>query len=494
MTSPPAVVDGVVYAKAGGTLYAVNADEGTERWRFDGGSPDYSTPAVVGGVVFVGCMLFGEEKGTLEPSLLAVNADDGTEMWRFAVSTSIQLTPAVMDGIVYFGDNGGTFLAVNTEDGNERWRFEAGGGPSTPAVVDGVVYVRGSGLVALDATDGTERWRFEAGGRSSSPAVVDGVVYFGSESKNLYAVDAVHGTERWQIAIGDDGHASPVVVGGRVYIGSYDLTNGENSGSVLYAIGAIVPKLSVGGTARVTEMTTLRGGPARTAVERAELNEDTVVTITGESETNGDVVWWPVTVNETGDQGWVEASKLEPLTSSQAGPSTENNSLTSDQLAELLPSANIMPEGLTESSDTNRSLAQVIEALGGSRTAETNLDAWGWSGNVERQFAAPEDAPVDDAATGNIVVSIHGFGSPKGAAEALIFFSDIHINASEYVERENPNVGDSARLLTMTDQEGQTYVAHYVQDGSVMYRIGGYSAAGDPAQDVINVATAMLGG
>ena len=46
----------------------------------------------------------------------------------------------------------------------------------------------------------------------------------------------------------------------------------------------------------------------------------------------------------------------------------------------------------------------------------------------------------------------------------------------------------------MTDEEGQTYVALYVQDGSVMYRIGGYSAAGDPAQDVIDVATAMLGG
>ncbi|MGB3307882.1 MAG: hypothetical protein WBA63_16965 [Thermomicrobiales bacterium] len=68
----------------------------------------------------------------------------------------------------------------------------------------------------------------------------------------------------------------------------------------------------------MAETTFLRGGPAPTAVERAELKPDTFVTLTSESETAGNVVWWPVTVDETGDQGWVEASKLEPLTS---GPS-----------------------------------------------------------------------------------------------------------------------------------------------------------------------------
>jgi hypothetical protein len=73
--------------------------------------------------------------------------------------------------------------------------------------------------------------------------------------------------------------------------------------------------MSIGGMARVIETTSLRGGPASTAVERAELKPDTVVTITGEAETTGDVVWWPVTVDATGDQGWVEASTLEPLTS-----------------------------------------------------------------------------------------------------------------------------------------------------------------------------------
>ena len=45
------------------------------------------------------------------------------------------------------------------------------------------------------------------------------------------------------------------------------------------------------------------------------LEPDTVVTITGEAVTTGNLVWLPVMIEETGDQGWVEASKLEPLTS-----------------------------------------------------------------------------------------------------------------------------------------------------------------------------------
>ena len=53
-------------------------------------------------------------------------------------------------------------------------------------------------------------------------------------------------------------------------------------------------------------------------------------------------------------------------------------------------------------------------------------------------------------------------------------------------------LGDTTRLLTMTDEEGQSNVALYIQDGSVMYRLGGFSPTGDPTAEVIAVATAML--
>ena len=70
------------------------------------------------------------------------------------------------------------------------WRFQTGGNvDSSPAVVDGVVYI-GSGdeyVYALDAATGKQDWRFQTGGYVlSPPAVMDGVVYIGSSGGYSY--------------------------------------------------------------------------------------------------------------------------------------------------------------------------------------------------------------------------------------------------------------------------------------------------------------------
>ena len=321
--SSPAVVGGLVYVGSmddtddgyDGNFYALSAEDGTERWRFSGTGAILSAPAVVDGVVYI---------GSENQTLYAVNAEDGTERWRFSTGEyGIYPSPVVANGVVYVssGDplvrGGGTDLfALNADTGTERWRFSAGYViAASPAVVDGVVYIAGMDLLhALNADDGTERWRVDLDSELwNSPAVVNGVVYMGTDS-SLHALNADDGTERWRVVIGYGSPSSPAIVDGVVYTGCSDGT--------FYAIGARGPKLSVGGTARVTEATALRGGPAPTAVERAELEPDTVVTITDVAEATGDVTWWPVKVDDTGDQGWVEASKLEPLTSGPESTAT----------------------------------------------------------------------------------------------------------------------------------------------------------------------------
>jgi outer membrane protein assembly factor BamB len=307
VNTPPAVADGVVYVVGRHELYAFNATDGTERWRTTAEFID-GAAAVVDGVVYVGRM---------DGNLDALNAEDGTERWRFLAGDRGISAPAIAGGIAYVGSPDGTFYAVSATDGTERWRFKLadGGAGSIPAVTDGVVYISGgrggdANLYALHVEDGTELWRFAAGDAGSSQVVAGDVVYYGSNDGNLYAVNAADGTELWRFLVeADFGIACAAVVDGVVYV------TGDGT---LYAIGARVPKLSVGGVARVTETTSLRGGPAPTAVERTDLKEDTRVTITGESVTAGEVVWWPVTVAETGDQGWVEASKLEPISSGDA--------------------------------------------------------------------------------------------------------------------------------------------------------------------------------
>ena len=120
-------------------------------------------------------------------------------LWTFTTEDwGIISSPAVMDGVVYVGGRDFNLYAVSAGDGSLRWRFATGTKIySSPAVVDGEVYVGSDdgNLYAVNAVDGSERWRFTTGNRiDSSPAVVEGMVYVGSWDGTLYAVNAVDGT------------------------------------------------------------------------------------------------------------------------------------------------------------------------------------------------------------------------------------------------------------------------------------------------------------
>ena len=85
-----------------------------------------------------------------------------------------------------------------------KWTFHTRGEVvSSPAIVDGVVYVGSNDgkLYAVDAGSGSQKWAFKTHARiPSSPAVSHGVVYFGSYDGNFYAVDAAAGTLKWKFA------------------------------------------------------------------------------------------------------------------------------------------------------------------------------------------------------------------------------------------------------------------------------------------------------
>src|SRR5208283_3347635 len=98
------------------------------------------------------------------------------------------------------------------------WRYTTGSWVySSPAVVDGVVYVgsEDGSVYALNATSGAKIWGYPTGGSvDSSPAVVNGVVYIGSWNGNVYALDASSGAQLWNFTTGSAVHSSPAVVGG----------------------------------------------------------------------------------------------------------------------------------------------------------------------------------------------------------------------------------------------------------------------------------------
>jgi outer membrane protein assembly factor BamB len=143
--------------------------------------------------------------------------------WEFQTTSAIFSSPAVVDGVVYVGSLDNSVYALDSHSGPALWQFTTGGGIlSSPAVANGVVYIgsEDTNLYAIDAKTGRERWRFPTGAAvSSSPAVVDGVVYVGGMDTYIYAINAESGEEIWKVRVGQ-AFSSPAVVDGVVYIGA----------------------------------------------------------------------------------------------------------------------------------------------------------------------------------------------------------------------------------------------------------------------------------
>lgn len=194
---PPAVVDGVAYVGGGddGRFYALDAATGEEVWHYEttSGQGFISPPAVKDGTVYVGG---GGD------TMLALDAADGTERWRRAMNLAWRRPPTVGEDTVYVSSSRDRLIALDAATGEERWRNTEVAFTTAPTLAEDTLYVGGyasdadGGAVrALDANTGEQRWWFHTRERRrnrsvapSTPAVVDGYVFVGTEQGDIYAL------------------------------------------------------------------------------------------------------------------------------------------------------------------------------------------------------------------------------------------------------------------------------------------------------------------
>ena len=205
----PAVVvaDGTVFVASGSVAAALDAADGSERWRTrvspsrsPGGGPGKPCSATVGDEhLFVGNF----------DGLFALDRE-GAVRWSHEVAdpasgaSGVFRSPAVVDGSVYFTAVGEGAVYAYTTDGERRWRrdLEGDAAPAGPAVADGTVFAGSeTGVHALSA-DGTRRWTAPLGPVETTPTVDDGTVYVTGEDESdtgsfLAAVDADTGDVGW---------------------------------------------------------------------------------------------------------------------------------------------------------------------------------------------------------------------------------------------------------------------------------------------------------
>ncbi|MFC9297899.1 PQQ-binding-like beta-propeller repeat protein [Streptomyces sp. NPDC057011] len=221
----------VVTATRGGGVQGWEASNGQKLWELTGGQTDFETPEAApvlhDGTVYV----------WQDARLRALDARSGRESWSYPVGDAascgnvpVRVTPAP-DGNVYVVA-GTRVLSVDRASGRVRWHFEAPAVFLAPpafapgaAVTGGGVYLADylGTVYALDAATGKDRWRIATEARSSADPVLvaNGSVHLGAGSA-LYTLDAVTGTPKWRFAAGGEITGLPAVADGRVHFGSAD--------------------------------------------------------------------------------------------------------------------------------------------------------------------------------------------------------------------------------------------------------------------------------
>jgi outer membrane protein assembly factor BamB len=203
-------------------------------WKFHADDEVNSSPAYGNGMIY-----FGTNAG----SVYAVDAKTGRERWHahsyshFGRREYFYATPTVAYGRVYIGNTDGTLYAYGARTGHLLWARHAGSYVYTGAAVWRRLVIIGTydgQLIAYDAATGDVRWQHTAPAAiHGAPSVIDGLVYFstcpicgshGSRSSKrgpagTFAVNARTGRLVWSFT---DGRYSPVVADQhRIYVTGY---------------------------------------------------------------------------------------------------------------------------------------------------------------------------------------------------------------------------------------------------------------------------------
>lgn len=154
--------------------------------------------------------------------------------WQYKTKGRVYSTPVIVGDMIFFGSGDHRFYALDKKNGKQKWSFETGGAVHSSAAVKDKRLFFGSAdghLYAIDKDSGQMTWKFASGGEKayglwdyylSSPAVEGDSVFWGSGDGHVYALDAATGELQWKYDTGDVVHASPVVYKNRVYIGGFD--------------------------------------------------------------------------------------------------------------------------------------------------------------------------------------------------------------------------------------------------------------------------------
>jgi len=216
--SSPAVSGGLLFVGCYDTnLYALDASRGEFRWKYATEGGINASPAVWQDYVMV-----GSEDG----ALYALDMRRGTLRWTFRTTKPIRSSPRIEERVVFIGSDDQHIYAIDGLRGTPIWKYRTWNPIRSSAYVgDQVIYIGGDDghVYCLDVRSGSLKWKQRTQQPvRSSPAYSEGLVFVGSLDQNLYALDAEGGWPAWRFRTGHYINSSPCVVGTRVFVGGVD--------------------------------------------------------------------------------------------------------------------------------------------------------------------------------------------------------------------------------------------------------------------------------
>ena len=191
-----------------GVAFGKLPDDLRKLWEIPSKDGITSTPTIVEGKVYVGC-LTGE--------LLCLSLKDGSTLWTYRSQPDAkpnQFMPgfassiAVTEELVFAGDEDGNFHAVDRKTGERRWLFEAKGQITGGPNLWGHNILLGSHsghLVCLKQSTGDVVWDFDAQGPVNATPVVAGnlTILTGCDKPRLWMVDLDKGSSAGEMSLGE---------------------------------------------------------------------------------------------------------------------------------------------------------------------------------------------------------------------------------------------------------------------------------------------------
>lgn len=226
----PAVAgDLFVVGSLDGDVYALSAQDGSERWHATVSSEVVSRPAISDEVVVV---------RTVDGRLTGLDAKDGSRRWVFdqsvpPLSLRGNSPPVILGGTVYDGFDNGKIFAVRLADGAPLWAQTLSSGEGRTEVerladVDGQLLPVGSNIVAVGyrgqvaavaAESGRPMWQRDISSYGGA-AASDNVVVIADADGNVWAFDRETGASLWkQDQLKYRWLSTPAVVGKYVVVG-----------------------------------------------------------------------------------------------------------------------------------------------------------------------------------------------------------------------------------------------------------------------------------